>query len=782
MLSGIEEGVMSIDFAAPSAVRPAFAAVSAGALFAALAGASSACYAGPLPTGGSFVAGHGSISTNGTSLTINQSSARGVIDWNSFSIGNGNSVTFHNGAGATLNRVTGSGLSSLNGALSATGSVYLINPQGIVVGPNGVVSTVGRFVASTLDADNAAFMAGGPLTLSGTTSRSIVNFGRIGSTNGDVFLIATGTVQNFGSIGAPQGTAELAAGKTVLLLDSSTGSQVAVQIGSAGTIVNAGQIAAAQASLQAADGNIFALSGNHDAIRATGTATRDGHVWLVAETGRVALIGNIGAQNADGSGGTVDTTAGAIVFDPFGATVNAGQWNVTTPALMLDYAGASAFSRTLAAGTSINLQTTGSGGADGDIDVVADVRWVGAGSLSLGAYRNVNIANGVTIQNQGSGSLALRADATGIDNAGGIINGGTIDWSSSTGLVNLYRDINGAYSAGALNGNPAWTPSPEAGIVTQVTAYKLVNSLADLETVSQDLAGNYALGRDIAFNGGYIDQIGSAAPFTGQFDGLGHTLSGVSIKGGQPGGYYGWGGPLFGVIGAAGVVRALAISNAGGGVGHCYSGACYLGVLAMENDGLIARTHSSGGFYFNDYGPGTGYSIGGLVGLNTGTIAQSWSDASVSGLPDYTGGPGNGDLGGLVANNAGTITQSYATGSVSGGGWAFVGGLVGTSSGTVTQSFATGSVSGGGGSFWYGPGGGAGGLIGAGYGGGSDDYWNAQTSGKPTDGGGVPAQNALTTAQMSSAVSFVGWDFGPGGVWAMPAGSSHPVLRWQVKN
>jgi large exoprotein involved in heme utilization and adhesion len=63
--------------------------------------------AGPLPQGGTFVRGQGAISSGTTSLTIDQSSSRGVINWHSFSIGNGNTVAFNNGAGATLNRITG---------------------------------------------------------------------------------------------------------------------------------------------------------------------------------------------------------------------------------------------------------------------------------------------------------------------------------------------------------------------------------------------------------------------------------------------------------------------------------------------------------------------------------------------------------------------------------------------------------------------------------------------------------------------------------------------------
>ena len=50
--------------------------------------AGSAVAGGALPASGQYVAGKGSIAKSGSSgLTIDQSSATGIIDWNSFSIG-----------------------------------------------------------------------------------------------------------------------------------------------------------------------------------------------------------------------------------------------------------------------------------------------------------------------------------------------------------------------------------------------------------------------------------------------------------------------------------------------------------------------------------------------------------------------------------------------------------------------------------------------------------------------------------------------------------------------
>ncbi|MFL9964119.1 hypothetical protein PQR02_24250 [Paraburkholderia sediminicola] len=88
----------------------------------------------------------------------------------------------------------------------------------------------------------------------------------------------------------------------------------------------------------------------------------------------------------------------------------------------------------------------------------------------------------------------LAADAASIHNSGSVANHGTIDWSGSTGAVSSFYDMNGSYSPGTILANSAWTAAPYSGLVTQATGYKLVNSLTDLENISLDLAGNYALG------------------------------------------------------------------------------------------------------------------------------------------------------------------------------------------------------------------------------------------------------------------------------------------------
>lgn len=768
-----------------------------------------ACAGGVLPTGGRYVAGTGTIVGASNGLVITQpGSTRGVIDWNSFSIGGNNSVTFNNGTGATLNRVTGASPSDILGRLSATGSLYVINPQGVVVAPSGTVTTGGRFVASTLDASNSAFTNGSALILSGNSDASVINLGKISSTGGDIFLISRRAVTNAGTITAPNGTAELAVGQQVLLQDSTSSKQVLVQTGSQGTVANSGSIAAAQISLQAADGNVFALAGGGTRIRATGTANRDGHVWLVADKGRVEQSGVVTAINADGSGGTVDTDAAQSAFGAT-AAVHAGEWNLVTPAFTIDQSAARALGGSLNSGTSVNVITTG---ATGDINVASNLSWSGPASLTLAAYRDVSIGRGATIANQGAGNLTLRADATGIDNGGSVSNNGRLDWSKSTGALSAFYDMNGTYVGGTQLGNPAWKPLAFSGLVTQITAYRLVNSLTDLTRVGNDLNGNYALGRNLdasaTGNSLFVPIGNSNTPFTGQFDGQGNTITSLTLGGWL---YSETELPLvgmFGVIGTQGVVRNLGISgtanlaNVSGIVG---TQSFDMGILAGLNYGTVLRVSTVGTV-------ATGYpnlvlfenpTAGGLVGVNAGSILRSSSSADVS-----SWGAG----GGLVGVNSGLISQSFATGPVAVSGYFATGGggLVGTNSGTISQSYATGTttfstcrpsntICGGGAlvadnsgtitqSFATGP------VIQPVYGPigvarsnegtiANDVYWDTSTTGATigvAHGTPIPTANGLTPAQMGMPTSFVGYDFSPTGVWAMPVGATHPVLRWQL--
>ncbi|MBL7405862.1 hypothetical protein INQ30_26450, partial [Escherichia coli] len=53
----------------------------------------------PMPSGGVFTAGSGTIQPGPSTMTITQSSDRGVIDWHDFSIAADHQVSILNGSG-----------------------------------------------------------------------------------------------------------------------------------------------------------------------------------------------------------------------------------------------------------------------------------------------------------------------------------------------------------------------------------------------------------------------------------------------------------------------------------------------------------------------------------------------------------------------------------------------------------------------------------------------------------------------------------------------------------
>ncbi|MDI9349677.1 MAG: filamentous hemagglutinin N-terminal domain-containing protein [Candidatus Symbiobacter sp.] len=93
------------------------------------------------PSGGNVVSGTASgpniaaaAAPSGTTMTITQTTARAIIEWQSFNLAAGNTLKFQVGAGnATLNRVVGAGnFSTIAGVIQSDGAFYLVNPNGLV--------------------------------------------------------------------------------------------------------------------------------------------------------------------------------------------------------------------------------------------------------------------------------------------------------------------------------------------------------------------------------------------------------------------------------------------------------------------------------------------------------------------------------------------------------------------------------------------------------------------------------------------------------------------------
>lgn len=670
-----------------------------------------------LPGGGSVVAGQAAIGEAGGSMTIRQSSDRAIIDWTSFSIGEKASVLIENGSGATLNRVTGSAVSSIDGVLRATGSVYLVNPNGVVIGAHGVVETGGSFIASTLDVPNAAFLAGGNLAFTGTSRAQVVNLGKVGALGGNVALIGA-VVENQGSLSAANGTVGMIAGSKVLLRDAAHdgGGLFSVLYGDAQTsAANGGTIAAANVELRAQQGNVYALAGNSaGTINATGVRRGDGKVWLVSTAGATEVAGTIRAQGAGGAAGAIETSGARLRIGASTIDAAGGTWLVDPEDLIVDATAAATINATLGANTGVTL-TSGANGASaygngdangaGDILINAGLAWNTGATLTLNAYHGISVNADIAVN--GSGSVVLRT------NQGG--TGGEVRF-------------NAGHALSFADGQSGQTLS------INDTGYTLLRSWDDVKAIS-GTSSNYALAHGL---GDFNSTSAAVALLSGALDGLGNKIESATI---QPTNASNVG--LIGTISGSGAVRNLVFGKI-----SIYDwsskGSSVMGGLAGVNNGSIANIVG-----ISTVATGNGSDIGGLVGINSGDIrnisfagdpignnnvgglvgtnhgrisnahnsatSEVWGAYYVGGLVGRNGGvitDSSADApvianeyyiaprynflstplaGGLVGSNEGTITRSFATGAVKGSRQ--IGGLVGQNKGTITRSFATGAAS-----------------------------------------------------------------------------------------
>jgi len=263
-----------------------------------------AVYAGP--DGPVVVGGSATVSGAGTSSTvINQNTNRAIINWNTFNIGAGDTTTFvqPNSSSVALNRVTGGlGPSLIYGTLNANGYVFVINRDGVLVGPSGVINTAG-FLASTADITNANFMAGRyNFNIAGQPNASIINQGSITATSGGFAALVAPGVRNTGTITATLGTVALASGNTFTLdlygdkliqlsptdqianqvIDVSTGKPLTSLVTNEGKLsANGGRVELTAAAARAVVDSVINTSG---VIEANSVGTRNGLIVLGAAT------------------------------------------------------------------------------------------------------------------------------------------------------------------------------------------------------------------------------------------------------------------------------------------------------------------------------------------------------------------------------------------------------------------------------------------------------------------------------------------------------------------
>lgn len=400
---------------------------------------------------------------------------------------------------------------------------------------------------------------------------------------------------------------------------------------------------------------------------------------------------------------------GNLLLDPADFTIDAGNKGTIETQLM---------------GANLTiLSSQGTTGTNGDIVVNSGLTWHSGSSLTLSAYHDVKVNAPIT---GGSGaSVVLKADNEGH----GL---GTVSFSGA-GHVSL----NGGGKL-SIYYNPLsyGTPTNYSSNVSggSVTAYMLVNSLANLSSISNNSGwwgGNYALGCDIDAGGTLTDVLynngglgfkpigSSSTPFTGIFDGGGHTIDNLFINRTAEDnvGLFGY---SQGTISNMKLINAniTGQSNVGGLIGY-NSGSMEKSFIT----GIVTGGNSTGGLVGGNHGiidgaanmvnvTGTGWNTGGIAGYNDGSITNSVNSGAVSAYHGSSGGlVGLNDglvtnssstgaisgveifVGGAVAFNRGKVENCYSLGDVSGSG-NYVGGLVGANNGAIINSYSTGKVTG----------------------------------------------------------------------------------------
>ncbi|ONK23582.1 hypothetical protein BLX87_10205 [Bacillus sp. VT-16-64] len=178
---------------------------------------------------------------------------------------------------------------------------------------------------------------------------------------------------------------------------------------------------------------------------------------------------------------------------------------------------------------------------------------------------------------------------------------------------------------------------------TAENPYK-IDSLEDMKKMAYYPDRHYVMTADIDGEGQSLQAIGSGdSPFSGVFDGNGHSITNVKIT--TPSGDQGAG--LFNVNN--GTIKNVAVLKANIDI-HSND----IGILVDVNNGTVENSYTTGKI--------TGQSnVGGLVGFSNGTIRNSYSTATVKAKEKQAGG-----LVGIT-NYFSLTENSYATGSVTAG-------------------------------------------------------------------------------------------------------------------
>ena len=390
------------------------------------------------PIGGVVTAGSATIDSAANGMTITQTSQNVAINWQSFSIGAGDSVRFvqPDSSSVALNRVVGADPSRIMGNLSSNGKVFLVNPNGVLFGKGASVN-VGALVASTGNISDADFMAG-RYTFSGAGDGAVRNEGTLQVADGGYVALLAREVSNDGSISAPSGTVALAGGNAFtldVLGDSLLG--VSVDQGALQALASNGGLIQADGgqvllTTQGAGSLLHTAVNNTGVIRAQRLENQGGVIKLLGdmESGTANVSGTLDASaRAGGDGGFIETSAATVkvasdaristsaqqgltgtwLIDPQDFIIGGGATDNISGATLSALLVTNSVTITTAPGSQVTtagtppLTNIGTGSeGNGDIFVNQAVSWTASSSpttLTLNAVRDININQPISATN-----------------------------------------------------------------------------------------------------------------------------------------------------------------------------------------------------------------------------------------------------------------------------------------------------------------------------------------------------------------------------------------------
>jgi filamentous hemagglutinin family protein len=223
-----------------------------------------------------------------------------------FNVGNGQSVYFVNpdGVNNILTRVTGDNISQIMGTLGVNGNanLFLLNPNGIIFGPNARLDLNGSFIATTgeiqlgedgffsaTDIEGSSLLSVKPEAVFANFQGQIENRANLVVRDGQNIILMADKVVNRGNLIAPQGIVKLQGNEVVI-----SGNSVIDVSGDEG----AGAIAI--------KGTEQVNIGKNVSLTADALVSGDGGAIEITSQGRVEFLGNVSATGENPGAVTID--------------------------------------------------------------------------------------------------------------------------------------------------------------------------------------------------------------------------------------------------------------------------------------------------------------------------------------------------------------------------------------------------------------------------------------------------------------------------------------------